>query len=171
MTKSSTTLDELVEQGRQAGEILRAHRMMLCAAESCTGGLLGHVLTETPGSSDYFVGSAVTYSNAAKHALLGVGAETLDRFGAVSAQTAREMAQGALRLYGADVALAITGIAGPGGGTAEKPSGTVFLHLSARDGREEGRRVVWESDRSGNKRLSVGLALDMLIEMLRANAG
>lgn len=167
---TSVTMEDLVEKGRQVGEILRARRMMLCAAESCTGGLLGHVLTETPGSSDYFVGSAVTYSNAAKHALLGVDEGTLERYGAVSAQTAREMALGALRLFGADVALAITGIAGPGGGTADKPSGVVYLHLCLRDGREQGCRVVWDADRSGNKRLSVGLALDMLLDSLRARA-
>jgi PncC family amidohydrolase len=162
------TIDDLVTLGGAAGDLLRERGWLLCAAESCTGGLLGHVVTETPGSSDYFAGSAVTYSNAAKQAILGVRAETLQQYGAVSAETAQEMAQGALRIFNGHAALAITGIAGPGGGTPDKPSGTVYLHLSLAGGIEEGRHVVWSGDRSENKRLSVALALTLLIDCLQA---
>lgn len=162
----SLTMEDLVEKGRRLGAIMQERGLMLCAAESCTGGLLAHVITEAAGSSGYFVGSAVTYSNEAKQGVLGVRPEVLKEAGAVSAQCAQEMAQGALRLFGADVALAITGIAGPGGGTPQKPVGTVYLHLSTRAGEEIAQLRVWDADRSANKRLSVDFALTMLSDIL-----
>jgi nicotinamide-nucleotide amidase len=104
------------------GQLLQKHRLTLATAESCTGGLIGHRLTDVPGSSDYFLGGIIAYSNEIKERLLGVQLETLQAHGAVSAETAIEMAR-ASRVLGADVAVSVTGIAGPGGGTADKPSG------------------------------------------------
>jgi nicotinamide-nucleotide amidase len=116
------------------GELLRKKGKTLAAAESCTGGLLGKTLTDVAGSSDYFLGSAVTYSNEAKIGLLGVKPATLETYGAVSEETAAEMADGARRVFGADYGIAITGVAGPGGGTPAKPVGTVCFGLSRSDG-------------------------------------
>jgi len=142
----------------QIGELLIRRGWTLAVAESCTGGLLSHRLTNVPGSSRYFLGGVVAYANEAKVRLLGVRPETLEAHGAVSAQTAREMAQGARRLFGADVAVAITGIAGPGGGTAEKPVGLVFLHLSA-PGVERSEHHRWRGEREENKTQSAQAAL------------
>ena len=151
------------------GELLRSRGLTLSLAESCTGGLLGHRLTNVAGSSDYFVGGAVTYSYDAKEWVLSVRHETLYDYGAVSEQTAKEMARGARRLVHTDVALSVTGIAGPGGGMPGKPVGLTYIALSARD-QEECRRFVWDSDREGNKSLSVDAALEMLAEYLREGA-
>jgi nicotinamide-nucleotide amidase len=109
------------------GARLRQEQLRLAVAESCTGGLLAARLTSVPGSSEYFLGGVVAYADAAKQALLGVAGETLRQFGAVSEQVALELAHGAARVTGASCSLAITGIAGPGGGTAEKPVGTVWI--------------------------------------------
>lgn len=113
---------------------LRAAGMTLAAAESCTGGLLAKRVTDLPGCSDVFLGGCVTYANEAKMKLLGVRAETLERYGAVSEQTAREMARGVRLALGASMGLATTGIAGPGGGTPEKPVGTVYVAMSTEAG-------------------------------------
>ncbi len=150
----------------RVGDKLRRCGMMCATAESCTGGLIGHLITETPGSSDYFAGGAIVYSYAAKEAVVAVEHALLVREGAVSAAVARQMAQGARRLYAAEVAVAVTGIAGPGGGLLDKPTGTVYLHLSTADGCERGERHVWEADRSGNKLLSAVRALAMMEEYL-----
>ncbi len=147
-------------------EALRRAGQTLATAESCTGGLIGHLLTEVPGSSDGFVGGAIVYSNAAKQAVLGVDGDTLATLGAVSAPVAAQMAQGARRLYGADVAVSVTGIAGPGGGTMDKPSGTTFLHVSHGNGFEKGLHIVWTRDRSANKRLSAEAALRLVLDSL-----
>lgn len=112
----------------------RAKGVKVSCAESCTGGLVGAALTEIAGSSDVFVGSAVTYSNEAKHELLGVKSETIERFGAVSSECAVEMAEGSRRVYGADFAVSVTGIAGPDGGSYAKPVGTVWFGVSGREG-------------------------------------
>lgn len=144
---------------------LHGRGLTLAAAESCTGGLVGDLITDVSGSSEYFLGSAGTYSNAAKVRLLGVQEATLATHGAVSAETAAEMAQGARRLYGADVAVSVTGIAGPTGGTTAKPVGLVFLHVSAPDW-EAGERHIWPADRVGNKRLSAEAALRLVLRCL-----
>ena len=107
------------------------HRTM-CCAESCTGGLIGAAMTDLPGSSEFFFGSAVTYSNEAKMKLLGVREQTLIDHGAVSEETAREMALGAAALFGADYSVAVTGIAGPGGATDTKPVGLVYMEAASR---------------------------------------
>ncbi len=118
----------------EVGRCLRRRGLRLAVAESCTGGLLGGCLTEVAGSSDYFLGGVIAYSNAVKVAVLGVRPTTLDLHGAVSAPCAAEMAAGVRRVMGADLALALTGIAGPGGGTPDKPVGLVFAGLAASGG-------------------------------------
>lgn len=172
MNPSTTPPSEeaLIPLAREVGASLANAGLLAAAAESCTGGLVGHLLTEIPGSSAWFLGSAGVYSYGAKERLLQVDHATLEREGAVSAAVAAQMARGARHLYRADVAVAVTGIAGPGGGTAEKPVGLVHLHLSAGDGVERAERVVWQADRRGNKLLSARLALEMLLDYARGSA-
>jgi nicotinamide-nucleotide amidase len=138
-------------------------------AESCTGGLVGHAITSVDGSSGYYVGGAVTYSDTIKAQLLGVLPETLARHGAVSAQTAVAMAEGARRAFATDLAVSITGIAGPGGGSVAKPVGLVYVCVTS-DAGTEVRRFHWTSDRDGNKRLSAAAALELLVEQAAALA-
>lgn len=157
---------EIIALARTVGAKLEQHGLMCATAESCTGGLIGHIFTENPGSSVYFAGAAVTYSYAAKERVLGVDHATLMREGAVSATVARQMAEGALRLFGADIAVSVTGIAGPGGGLPDKPSGTVYLHCCARNGYAHGAHHVWGADRSSNKLLSARAALAMVLAYL-----
>src|ERR1700726_4751052 len=123
---------ELIEMARALIDLCRARKLTIATAESCTGGLVAATLTEIPGSSDVFDRGFVTYSNDAKQAMLGVPAGTLETFGAVSRETAQAMAQGALDRAGADLAVAITGIAGPGGALPGKPVGLVHLAAAAR---------------------------------------
>jgi PncC family amidohydrolase len=148
------------------GQSLRQRGLRLAVAESCTGGLVCDRITNVPGSSDYLAGGVVAYSNTVKESVLGVRHSTLARFGAVSEQTAREMASGARRLLGADVGLAVTGIAGPGGGSPDKPVGLVYVALSAPDG-EWVRREVWHGDRRENKKASASAVLDLLLEYMQ----
>lgn len=164
----TTTTSAALALSQRIGVLLTAANMQCATAESCTGGLVGHLITEVAGSSNYFAGGAVVYSYAAKMNVLGVDQATLEQEGAVSYEVARQMAQGALRLYGVAVAVAITGIAGPGGGLPHKPVGTVHVHVSAADGYERGERFHWTSDRSGNKLLSAVAALQMLHDYLQA---
>jgi nicotinamide-nucleotide amidase len=124
--------DELVEAARKVVEANRAAGLRVAVAESCTGGLVAAALTEIPGSSDVLEGGFVTYSNEMKMRLLGVSEDVLETFGAVSIATAWAMAQGTLERTGADTAVALTGIAGPGGGSAKKPVGTVVFARARR---------------------------------------
>jgi nicotinamide-nucleotide amidase len=141
----------------------RAAGLKLAAAESCTGGLLIACLTEVPGSSDVVDRGFVTYSNSAKNELLGVPEQTLAAHGAVSEAVARAMADGALRRSRADVAVAITGVAGPGGGTADKPVGLVHFAACHRDGRAAHRRVEFgDAGRATVRRRSVEVALELM---------
>lgn len=149
----------------QIGDRLRSRQLTLAVAESCTGGLLGDHITDVPGSSDYFLGGVLAYSNQVKQSLLSVQAETLEAYGAVSAQCAAEMAQGVRCLLGSDVALSVTGIAGPGGGTDAKPVGLTFIHLSA-PGHERSLRSVWPGDRRANKVDTALAALRLLLDYL-----
>lgn len=166
---SIPTYAELTQLSRQVGEQLLAAKMTCATAESCTGGLVGHLLTEIAGSSAYFMGGAIVYSNEMKAHVLGVDPHTLATDGAVSYATATQMAHGAQRLYKVDVAVSITGIAGPGGGTPTKPVGTVHIHVVGRDDYNCGERFVWPADRSGNKLLSAQAALQMMLDYLMAH--
>jgi PncC family amidohydrolase len=143
------------------GALLRQRGLTLATAESCTGGLLGHRLTNVPGSSDYYLGGIIAYANAAKVALLGVDAALLAREGAVSEAVALQMAAGARERLGADVGLSTTGIAGPAGGTADKPVGLVYIALAGPEG-ARCERHVWPHDRAGTKAASARQALEML---------
>lgn len=147
------------------GQLLAERKMKLATAESCTGGLVGHRLTNVPGSSAYYEGGIVAYSYEAKERLLGVHHDTLYEHGAVSAETALEMARGARKALGTDIGIAVTGIAGPGGGLPGKPVGLVYIALSARAG-ERVEHFVWQSDREGNKLQSAEAMLAMLKEFL-----
>jgi PncC family amidohydrolase len=149
----------------QVGELLRQRGLRLAVAESCTGGLLAHRLTNIPGSSTYFVGGIVSYAYEAKVRLLGVSWEILEKYGAVSRETVLEMAHGARRMLSADVGLSISGIAGPGGGMPEKPVGLAWFGLSAQ-GFEDARSTVSQGDRLSNKEQFADTALRMLIEYL-----
>jgi nicotinamide-nucleotide amidase len=141
----------------------RTRRLMVATAESCTGGLVAAALTEIAGSSDVVDRGFVTYSNAAKMAMLGVLPETLEASGAVSRQTAEAMAQGAVANSRADLAVAITGVAGPGGGSPEKPVGLVHFATAARDGRLRHREERFgDLGRAEIRRRSVLVALAML---------
>ena len=164
----SVSMTEAIDLAQQLGVALAARNLTSASAESCTGGLIGHLITEIPGSSAYFAGGAVVYSYAAKERVLGVDHATLVSLGAVSAEVAAQMAQGARRLYGVDVAVSVTGIAGPGGGLPGKPTGTVFLHVSGAGGYEKGAHHVWPGDRSTNKLLSAVAALRMVLEYVAA---
>ncbi len=147
------------------GQLLLKHKLTLALAESCTGGLVGHRITDVPGSSAYLMGGIVAYSYDAKELLLGVRHNTLYDHGAVSAETAIEMARGARRALGSDIGISVTGIAGPGGGLPGKPVGSVYICLSARDF-ERVEQFVWDKDRSGNKWASSEAALQMLRDYL-----
>lgn len=149
----------------RVGEMLKGRGTTLVTAESCTGGLLGHLITEIAGSSAYYKGGVVSYSNELKEALLGVRHETLLAHGAVSEETAREMARGARRRLESDYALSITGIAGPSGGTPEKPVGLTYIGL-ATPAEVQVRRELWAGDRSENKRRSALAALELLYRHL-----
>lgn len=147
------------------GKLLREKGLTLAVAESCTGGLLGMRLTEVPGSSDYFRGGVIAYSNAVKEAVLGVPRAILEEKGAVSPECARAMAEGARRLLGADLALAITGIAGPTGGTPEKPVGLVYIAL-AHPGGVEVERHEFRGSRQGVRWSASEAALALLRRFL-----
>ena len=144
------------------GGLLRHKKASLAIAESCTGGLLSHWITNVPGSSDYFLFSGVTYSNEAKIKVLGVLPETVERCGAVHEEIAKEMAEGARRVSGADYGLATTGIAGPGGGTDEKPVGTVCVGIATPDAVKGYRFNFTSGNRSMNKKIFAMKALDLL---------
>ena len=144
------------------GSMLLERGATLALAESCTGGLMAKQLTDIAGSSGFFLLSAVTYANAAKTSILNVSPATLQRYGAVSEATAREMAEGALRAAGADYALSTTGIAGPEGGTAEKPVGTVCIGLASSDQTAAFRYVFPFGDRDMNRRVFAATAFDRL---------
>ena len=134
---------------------------MLATAESCTGGLVGHKITNVTGSSDYYAGGVIAYANKVKTEILHVSRETLEEKGAVSAECAKEMAIGVMKLLDSDIGIATTGIAGPGGGTPDKPVGLVYIALARKDYIDY-KKHIFHRDRDGNKREMADAALDML---------
>ena len=156
------TDDELVAAARRLGRALVKRGWQLASAESCTGGLVGHVITQVPGSSDHYLGGIVSYSDAVKEELLDVPGELLDDVGAVSAEVAEAMTSGALaRFPVARLAVAVTGIAGPDGGSAAKPVGLTYVAAALRSGSAVVERHTWPYDRAGNKRASALAALEL----------
>jgi nicotinamide-nucleotide amidase len=144
------------------GRLLRESGSTIALAESCTGGLASAMLTDVPGSSAYFLGSVVSYANDAKTNLLGVREATIRAHGAVSAESASEMAQGARERFDSDLGVAITGIAGPDGGSAEKPVGTVFIALARRNGAALAKKRLFVGDRSVIRRASAIHTLELV---------
>jgi PncC family amidohydrolase len=162
--ESLTGLDELAQR---VGELSRSRSKTIALGESCTGGLVGHLITEVPGASAYLRGGVVAYSDAAKASLLDVPLGTLKEHGAVSAQVAIAMASGARVRFGADVGVAVTGISGPSGGSAQKPVGLTYVAVADVSGSEV-LRFHWQGGRSANKIASARAVLDLLIERLSA---
>jgi PncC family amidohydrolase len=155
--------EDLVDLAARVAEALGPRGLTLGTAESCTGGLVGHVLTEIPGSSTWYVGGAVVYSDALKERLAGVPAEVLAAHGAVSAEVAEALATGIRLRLGTDLGLSVTGIAGPTGATPTKPVGLVYVAVA------DARGVVvtghlWDGDRSANKRASAAAVLRSLLQ-------
>ena len=142
-------------------ELLKARGLVCATAESCTGGGVGSAITSVPGSSEVFAGGVVSYSNDVKRDVLGVSQESLDRYGAVSSEVASEMASGVRRLLKTDLAVSITGIAGPGGGTDEKPVGLVWFGISSASGTRT-EKAIFAGDRARVREQAVLHALGML---------
>jgi nicotinamide-nucleotide amidase len=160
------TDSELQQLAIELGDNLRARGWMIATAESCTGGWIGQVLTSIPGSSDWYERGFITYANAAKQEMLGVPAATLEQHGAVSEETTRAMATGALAHSHAQAALAISGIAGPGGGTPQKPVGTVCYGWALADGTQMSSTCRLDGDREEVRSRAVAAALRGLIELI-----
>lgn len=149
-----------------AGNLARQLKIHIAAAESCTGGLLSHLITNIPGSSDYFLGGVISYSNQVKIVQLGVQPKTLSVYGAVSRETVVEMARGVRLLLSAEVGISVSGIAGPGGGTADKPVGTTWIGLST-EGLDRAWIFQFGGDRLEIKQQAAEMALNLLIDHLQ----
>lgn len=153
-----------------AGELLKTHHLKLATAESCTGGLIGYKITRIAGASIYFVGGVIAYANETKVRLIGVNQQTLDDFGAVSQETVLEMARGVRQVMGADIGLAVSGIAGPGGGTPQKPVGSIWIALSAPD-LNQAWFYHFQGDRNRVNEQAADKALFLLCEYLEQRSG
>ena len=149
----------------QIGHLLQKRGLTLALAESCTGGLVGSRITDIPGSSEYFLGGVVAYAYEAKAALLGVAWDTLNMQGAVSRETVLEMARGARKAFGSGIAASVSGIAGPGGGTLDKPVGTTWIAIVSPDG-EWTREFRFSGDREQNKSSASDAAMQLLLDYL-----
>jgi len=149
-------------------QLLHNKGFTLATAESCTGGLIANRITNISGSSEYFRGGIVAYAYEAKVALLDVSWDTLRTYGAVSEETVIEMARGARMALGADIAVSVSGIAGPGGGMPDKPVGTTWIGLSTTAG-DWARKFIWEGDRLQNKALSADAAFQFVLDYLEGN--
>ena len=147
------------------GDMLASRNLTLAVAESCTGGLLGSTITDVPGSSAYFLGGIIAYSNTSKIEILGVPAQTIERNGAVSDRTAACMAKGILNNFACDIGIGVTGIAGPGGGSDQKPVGTVFIGIAS-ELSELSRQFNFTGTRQKIKEASVKAALELACEFL-----
>lgn len=157
---------DITELAKQTVEALARSGKTLATAESCTGGMLGELITSVPGASDVYGFGFITYANEAKQRLIGVKPETLAAVGAVSSSAAAEMAQGAKRVSGADIAVSVTGIAGPGGGTPEKPVGLVYI-AAAYDGGGAGARLMLSGTRSEVRRQTCCHVFEMILKILQ----
>lgn len=160
---------ELYELSGRLGDLARARGIVVCTAESCTGGWIAQAITMVPGSSNWFDRGFVTYTNDAKRDMLGVQADTLKKFGAVSKEVVREMVQGALSRSAAQVAVAVSGVAGPGGGTAKKPVGTVMLAWALANGEPRVAHQRFQGDRDAVRRQSVIVALEGLLALMEGH--
>ena len=163
-------MERLPKLSAEVGRVLVAQRLKLATVESCTGGWIGQSLTAVAGSSTWYERGFVTYSNASKNELVGVPRELISRSGAVSEPVVRAMARGALSHSPADWALAVTGIAGPDGGSVDKPVGTVWLGWIARTGMERTEQYLFKGDREAVRRQSVIEALSGLIRFLKEDS-
>jgi nicotinamide-nucleotide amidase len=161
------TEEDVTRLARMLGRACKRRGVCLATAESCTGGGVAAACTRIPGSSEWFERGMVTYTNVAKREMLGVSEETLGSHGAVSEEVAREMAAGALQHSHADVSVAVTGIAGPGGGVPGKPVGTVHFAWGVRDGPIQARKFFFKGNRAAVRLQSVAVALQGLIDLLR----
>lgn len=161
--------DPLVVLAARLHDRCLARGVRLATVESCTGGLVGHLITETPGSSAYYLGGFVTYSDQLKRDLVGVSEEVLAAHGAVSAQTAIAMAVGGRSRTGADLGASVTGIAGPDGGSPQKPVGLTYVAVADGVGTEV-RRYLWSGPRADNKRASAEALLELILERIEAIA-
>jgi len=158
-------VEDINEIARRVGRALMARGWTIGVAESCTGGLVSHILTNISGSSTYFKGAVVAYANEIKRDVLGVPQALLDEWGAVSEPVAMTMARQVRQVLTTDAGLAVTGIAGPTGGTPQKPVGTVFIAASTPEG-DMARHCLWDSDRLGNKELSARAVLELVLSCL-----
>lgn len=158
---------EIFELSEQLGRALQAREMGVATAESCTGGWISQALTMVPGSSTWFECGFVTYTNRSKQEMLGVRSSTLERDGAVSEITVREMAEGALARSHANCSVAVSGVAGPDGGSPEKPVGTVWMALASTGQATEARRLQLPGDRDAVRRQTVIVALQALTDLVR----
>lgn len=160
------TEQELRQKAQRLGQSLKDREMQLAAAESCTGGWLAKIVTDLPGSSSWFIASVVSYSNEAKQSLLGVKQATLDEFGAVSQETVMEMSAGLFQHTTANIVVSISGIAGPDGGTDDKPVGLVWLGWGMRGEAVTSSAFHFKGDRDDVRRQSVEMAIDKLLEIV-----
>jgi PncC family amidohydrolase len=151
---------------KKLAELLISKNMTLATAESCTGGLVGDLITDIPGSSAYYLGGVISYSNESKKGLLGVKQQTLDKYGAVSEQTAREMAEGVRKKFQSDVSVSITGMAGPEGGSESKPVGLTYIAVSS-EKTTIAHTYFWKGDRKENKIYSAEAAIKACIDLVR----
>jgi PncC family amidohydrolase len=158
--------EELIELSQRVGRLLSEHNLTIATAESCTGGLLGHILTSVSGSSGYYLGGVIAYSNPVKEAMLGVRHETLLDYGAVSEQTAVQMAAGVRERIGSSIGLSTTGIAGPTGGTPTKPVGLVYIGISIGE-QTEAFECHFQGGREAVKESTVKTLLEKLLEKLK----
>jgi nicotinamide-nucleotide amidase len=154
---------------QSVGELLNKQHLTLGLAESCTGGMVASYVTDIAGSSAYFEGAIVAYSSQVKEHVLGVPASTLERYGAVSAETVMVMARGARKVLNVDVAVAITGIAGPSGGAPDRPVGLTYIGLASPRG-ELWRKYIWKGNRRQNREQSARAALELLKEHLESSS-
>lgn len=158
---------EKIRLSKDIGEVLRNKHLMMGTAESCTGGTIASIITSVAGSSEYFVGSIVSYCNEVKHNVLGVSDEDLKNYGAVSQPVVEQMAQGAIRVLNCDCAVATSGVAGPGGGSIEKPVGTVWIAAAYKNKIHSKCYHFGVNLREENIRLSAEAALSMLLDLLQ----